>query len=59
MNGTSEGEVLKLYCLERALVALLIAAYEVGVDNLVAVVSLPSFFCCRPWHYSITLEIEM
>ena len=59
MNETSERKVLKLYCLERALVALLIAAHEVGVDNLVEAISLPSFFCCRPWHYGITLEIEM
>jgi hypothetical protein len=43
VNETSEREVLKLYCLERALVALLIAAHEVGVDKLVEVVSLPSF----------------
>jgi len=43
VNETSERKVLKLYCLERALVALLIAAHEVGVDKLAEVVSLPGF----------------
>jgi hypothetical protein len=43
VKETSEREVLKLYCLEGALVALLIAAHEVGVDNLVEVVPVPTF----------------
>jgi hypothetical protein len=42
-------------------VALLIAAHEVGVDNWVEIVPLPSFLLLGTWtwHYNIMLEIEM